>query len=126
MIKGVSDEALLFYQKSLDIKLKRLGEDHPDVATAYHNIGSIYDDQKKFKEAMSFYKKSLSIKLKKLGKNHIHLANTYYNMAVLSKHIRQLRPCYNVLPEGFRSLYGTMGKEPPRCGGYVLQTGCYI
>jgi tetratricopeptide (TPR) repeat protein len=36
--KGDYDKALEWYQKCLDIELKTLGAEHPDVATSYHNI----------------------------------------------------------------------------------------
>ena len=34
--QGKYDEALAMYKKSLSIRLKKLGDDHPDVATAYY------------------------------------------------------------------------------------------
>ncbi len=39
---GQYDHALEYYQKSLAIKLKQLGPDHPDVATSYNSIGLVY------------------------------------------------------------------------------------
>jgi tetratricopeptide (TPR) repeat protein len=41
------NEALKYYNKSLDIQLKKLGKDHPNVATSYNNIGAVYRAQGK-------------------------------------------------------------------------------
>ena len=38
---GLYDKALEHYQKSLAIFLKKLGPEHPDVATSYNNIGLV-------------------------------------------------------------------------------------
>ena len=62
------------YEKSLSISLKKLGDDHPDVATTYNNMASVYDNQGKYDEALAMYEKSLSIKLKKLGDDHPDVA----------------------------------------------------
>jgi hypothetical protein len=35
----------------LEIQKKALGEDHPDLATIYNNLGSVYKDQAKYEEA---------------------------------------------------------------------------
>ena len=34
------DEALEYYNKSLDIRINKLGKDHTDVATSYNNIAN--------------------------------------------------------------------------------------
>ena len=52
------------YKKTLSIRLKKLGDDHPDVAMAYNNIAIVYRNQGKSKEAVQMYKKALSIILK--------------------------------------------------------------
>ena len=37
--QGKYDEALAMYEKALSIRLKKLGDDHPeDVATTYNNM----------------------------------------------------------------------------------------
>ena len=40
--KGEYDKALEHYQKALAIQLKKLGPEHPSVATSYNNIGAVH------------------------------------------------------------------------------------
>ena len=41
--------------KALSISLKKLGDDHPDVATTYYNMGPVYSNQGKYDEALAMY-----------------------------------------------------------------------
>ena len=41
--KGEYDKALQMHEKALQIKLATLGEQHPDTAITYNNMGYIYD-----------------------------------------------------------------------------------
>ena len=40
--QGKYEEALEYYQKDLDITVRLVGQDHPDVAGSYKNIGIVY------------------------------------------------------------------------------------
>ena len=55
--------------QSLSSRLKELGENLPDVATSYNNIGMCYDSKGNNDVALKYYKQSLSIELKALGEN---------------------------------------------------------
>ena len=66
--KGITyDEALAYYQKALTIRIKVLGEEHPDVATSYNNIGLVLGAQGKYDEALVYCQKDLKISLKVLS-----------------------------------------------------------
>ncbi len=78
--KGEYDKALEFYNKSLNIRLKNLGEEHPSVATSYNNIGRVWNNKGEYVKALEFYQKSLNIRLKTLGEEHPDVANTYNNL----------------------------------------------
>ena len=45
------EKALEFYEKALKIRLKKLGEDHPDVAQTYNNMANVYENQSKYEKA---------------------------------------------------------------------------
>jgi len=64
------DEALVEYQKSLEIKIQVLGHDHLSVAATYNNIAIVYESQGKYDEALVEYQKSLDIKIRVVG--HVH------------------------------------------------------
>ena len=46
--QGKYDEALAMYEKALSIRLKKLGDDHPDVADTYNNMAVVYKKQGKY------------------------------------------------------------------------------
>ena len=60
--QGKYEEALDYYNKALTIRINKLGEDHPDVATTYNNIANVYDSQGKYEEALDYYNKALTIR----------------------------------------------------------------
>ena len=54
---GQYDHVLEFLQKSLAIKLKKLGADQPKVATRYHNIALLYKVKKDLPKAKEYWEK---------------------------------------------------------------------
>ena len=76
-------EAEPLYQRSLAIREKALGPDHPDVATSLNNLAALYDDQGKYAEAEPLYQRSLTILEKALGPDHPDVAVSLNNLAVL-------------------------------------------
>ena len=60
---GEYDKALEFYQKALKIRLHVLGENHPDVADSYSDIGFCLSIQGMHREALESHQKALAIRL---------------------------------------------------------------
>ena len=58
------------YRRSLSIREKQLGKDHPDVAQSLNNLGSMYYQQGKLEEAKKLLTRGLIICQKALGNNH--------------------------------------------------------
>ena len=54
-------EAEPLYKKSLMIKRKTLGNEHPEVSELMDKLGKLYKAQSKYVEAESIYKQSLKI-----------------------------------------------------------------
>ncbi len=77
---GNYEKALEFYNKSLDINLKTIGEIHSETATTYNNIGRVYYALGNYEKALEFYNKSLDITLKTIGEIHSSTAITYDNI----------------------------------------------
>ena len=63
------DEALKYYNKSLKIRFKIYGENHPEVALVYKNIAGVYLKQGKYNEALKHNNKALIIREKELYLN---------------------------------------------------------
>ena len=58
------------YQRSLTIREKALGKDHPLVAATLNNLAGLYRAQGEYAKAEPLYQRSLTIKEKALGKDH--------------------------------------------------------
>ena len=81
--QGDYPKTLEWYFKSLDIKEKVLGNEHPSTAQTYNNIAVVYRRQVDYPKALEWYFKSLDIQEKILGNEHPSTAETYNNIAIV-------------------------------------------
>ncbi|CAF3787882.1 unnamed protein product, partial [Rotaria sp. Silwood1] len=77
---GQYEEAIKFYEKSLEIDKIALPPNHPDLAQSYNNIGNVYSDMGEYSKALSSYERSLEIKKIARPPNHPDLAISYNNI----------------------------------------------
>lgn len=56
--------------RALEIRLKTLPENHPDIATSYFNIGEIYHTLDKIELALAYSEKAFNIYQKIFGENY--------------------------------------------------------
>lgn len=80
---GKYDQALVFYHKSLDIKMKLLGENDPSVSGLLNNIALALVKKEELDKALEFYQKSVDLKLKRLGGMHPSLSTSYSNIGAV-------------------------------------------
>ena len=80
---GSFDRALGFLLKDMETSEEVQGKDHPNTATTYNNIASLYQSMGEFDKALEYYLKALTVMEKVLGKNHPNTAATYNNIALL-------------------------------------------
>jgi tetratricopeptide (TPR) repeat protein len=57
-----------------------LGENHPELATAYINIGITYQDKCEYDKSLQYFESALKID-KTFGQNHPELAFAYFKLA---------------------------------------------
>ena len=81
--RGLYEEAEPLYQRSLAIREKALGSNHPSVATTLNNLAGLYESQGRYEEAEPLYERSLTISEKALGPDHPSVATTLNNLALL-------------------------------------------
>ena len=74
---GAFMEAIGSLEKSLLLKINKYGEEHPDVATIYNNLGSIYLVIGENNLSIINFEKCLELRLKCFDKNHDSIANSY-------------------------------------------------
>jgi tetratricopeptide (TPR) repeat protein len=75
--------ALPLYERTLSIREKVLGPEHPDVATTLNNLAALYQSMGNYTEPLPLYKRALSIFEKVLGPEHPDVATTLNNLATL-------------------------------------------
>jgi tetratricopeptide (TPR) repeat protein len=83
------DTALDYYNKSLKIRIESLPPNHPDIATSYDNIGSIYYNKGENETALDYYNKSLKIRIESLPPNHLDIATSYNNIGSIYNNKRE-------------------------------------
>ena len=76
-------EAAPAMQRSLDIREKALGPDHPDVGTSLNNLAGLYEAQGKYDLAEPLYKRTITILEKALGPDHPSVGTSLNNLAGL-------------------------------------------
>jgi tetratricopeptide (TPR) repeat protein len=76
-------EAKPLLHRSLALREKALGPDHPDVAPGLNNLAALYYAQGQYAKAEPLYQRSLAIYEKALGPDHPDVAKSLENYAAL-------------------------------------------
>lgn len=72
-----------FYEQSLTIQIKILGEAHPDLIECVNNLVELYDAEGRFKDAEALAEKSFTILQNTDNPNVIQLANSLHNLGLV-------------------------------------------
>eukprot|EP00002_Diphylleia_rotans_P026906 TRINITY_DN5387_c0_g1_i2.p2 TRINITY_DN5387_c0_g1~~TRINITY_DN5387_c0_g1_i2.p2 ORF type:complete len:100 (+),score=18.13 TRINITY_DN5387_c0_g1_i2:318-617(+) len=80
------EQSMECQQKALTIRIKILGEEHPDVAASYNNIANVDYNQGMVEEALENYRKALAIYMNALGEEHADVASSYNGIANIYNH----------------------------------------
>jgi tetratricopeptide (TPR) repeat protein len=80
---GNYDKAIEYYEKSLSIRLKVRGDQHPITGVSYNNLGSVWGKKSEYEKAIEYHEKSLSIRLKVLGEQHSSTGISYNNLGIM-------------------------------------------
>jgi tetratricopeptide (TPR) repeat protein len=75
------EQALEYQEKALKIRQEVLGENHPDTATSYDNVGNTYSRLEKHDKALEYQKNSLNIRQEMLGETHPDTSISYNNIS---------------------------------------------
>ncbi|MDA1054191.1 MAG: tetratricopeptide repeat protein, partial [Planctomycetota bacterium] len=87
--KGEYDKALGYHEKSLEIRIKAFGAEHPSVGMTYNNIGVAYSNKGEYDKALGYHEKSLAIRLKTLGAEHPDVGDTYFNIGAIYANLKR-------------------------------------
>ncbi len=81
--QGKYAEAEPLHKRSLAIREKALGPEHPDVATDLDALGDLYLDQGKYIDAEPLLNRALAIREIVIGPEHPRLATSLNTLAAL-------------------------------------------
>ena len=77
---GDLSQAKDYYDRALEIRLKKLGPEHVDVASSYSHLGSVHVMLCDLSLAKHYHDRALKIRLKKLGPEHVDVASSYSHL----------------------------------------------
>ena len=81
--KGDLENALLQFQRALEIRTRVFGSEHPDVAKSRHGIGNVLSSMGKHEEALVQYQKALEVFLTVYGQEHPLVADAKENIGLV-------------------------------------------
>jgi tetratricopeptide (TPR) repeat protein len=81
--QGEYKEAIILYEKSLEIVKATLPLNHLNLTASYNNIGSVYYNMGDHSKALASYEKTLKIVKRILPPNHPDLAMSYNNIGAV-------------------------------------------
>lgn len=112
---GKLDEALKLAQQAVDFSVKVFGSEHAETATAYANLGAIYQAKKKYKDAAAGFEKAISIyRLQKSGTDEKTIAKILNDLAfvyALGADKKQAGETYLQALESAEKAYGKDSRE---------------
>ncbi|MFN9953826.1 MAG: tetratricopeptide repeat-containing protein, partial [bacterium] len=81
--QGKYAESESIHLQVLELRQRRLGENHPSVSNSLKNLAGLYDSQGRYEEAEPLYLQALELDKRLLGENHPHVASCLNNLALL-------------------------------------------
>ncbi|CAF0907974.1 unnamed protein product [Adineta steineri] len=130
--QGDYENAVWYYEKTLEIEQKILASNDPDLASSCSNIGNMYSKMKEYSKALSFYEKALGIRQKaylsynpSFGISYNNIGMVFYKMGdylkALSFYEKALGIWQITLPSNhlnFASSYNNIGSAYYKMGEY--------
>ncbi|CAF2225622.1 unnamed protein product [Rotaria magnacalcarata] len=120
------DQALFYFKKGYQLRLKILGISHRDTAQSLNNMGNVYFDTRKYISALYYYEKSFEIRKYLFPIDHAEKAASIHSIALvrwkqnrlddaLEYHLKSLDMFKKVLPPSHDDIAGSL-----MCIGNVL------
>ncbi|ELK25339.1 Nephrocystin-3 [Myotis davidii] len=98
-----------FLKRSLEMRERVLGPDHPDCAQSLNNLAALCNEMKQYEKAEELYERALDIRRRALAPDHPSLAYTVKHLAILYKKMGKLDkavPLYELAVEIRQKSFG--------------------
>jgi tetratricopeptide (TPR) repeat protein len=101
------------YRDCLEVARKRLGEEHPGVATSLNNLALLYRSQGKYEEAEPLFCSALEMYKQMLGEEHRNVATSLNNLALLYRSQGKYEKAEPLFCSALEMLKRLLGEEHP-------------
>ncbi|CAB1349492.1 unnamed protein product [Coregonus sp. 'balchen'] len=78
-------DSKVFLTRSLEMRQRVLGPDHPDCAQSLNNLAALHTERREYETAEDMYERALDIRKRALSPDHPSLAYTLKHLAMLYK-----------------------------------------
>ncbi len=111
--KGEHDQALAHLEKSLTIRTKTFGPQHPEVAKSNNNIGIVYYEKGEYDRAIEYYTKVFEIWKNAFGPEHPLIVGTNTNIGNAFEMMGEFRRALEHHQQALQIGLKTLGAEHP-------------
>jgi tetratricopeptide (TPR) repeat protein len=108
---GRYDTAIEYLDKALAIDMETLGPEHPNVATGWNNLGSVWQAKGKYEKAMEYLDKALASDLKNFGSEDPNVARDWNNLGLAWKEKGKYAKAIEYYEKALASNLKTLGQE---------------
>lgn len=104
-------EALPLQEQALSIRMRTLGEDHPETLSSLNRMGPLLTYLSRHPEAESYYRGALNRCRRTLGNDNIHTATAENNMGGMLMQKRELATAEGYLVGALRTRQRLLGED---------------
>ena len=120
---GQYRETEKLFNSLLKIDRERWGENHPEVAIGYSNMGSVYEEQGEYEKAKGLYEKSLRIRERMLGEDHPDTASIYSKMGSVYEEQGEYEKAKGLYEKSLRIRERMLGEDHPDTASIYSKMG---
>lgn len=117
------DQAMVYAKKALAIRLKIFGDNHPQVAYSYNDIGHILKQQDQYEEAMEYYQKALAIQRDAFGNKDHRVADCYHNIGTVHHVLAQYDQAMKEYKKALTIRINTFGSKHQKIADSYIDIG---
>jgi tetratricopeptide (TPR) repeat protein len=111
---GYFDKAIEYFEKALASDLKSLGPEHPNIARAWNNLGSVWQEKGEYDKAIDYYGKALESVLKSFGLEYPNVASCWNNLGLAWQNKKEYDKAIEYFEKALDSILKSLGSEHPK------------
>jgi tetratricopeptide (TPR) repeat protein len=121
--QGFYEQAEPWHEQCLEVTRRRLGKEHPDVATSLNNLAVLYKSQGRYEEAEPLFLQALELRKRLLGDNHPSVASCLNNLALLYESQGKYEEAETILIQALKLRKRLLGDNHPSVATSIMSLG---